>query len=249
MIYIAMPSYDGTGRIESPDSVVRVGFREPTAYFFRYRTSSLLADCFNTMWCEAINMNAEYFVMLHPDIWPSPGWVSDLMRIRAERNVDVVSAVVAIKDNQGISSTAIGNPTDPWRLVKRLTMREVHKLPQTFSAADCGYPECPLMVNTGCWICDLSRPWVRALDQNGMAKFCFNLHSRIRLLNGTLQSESCRSEDWEMSRHIWENGGTCLATREIETVHFGVHGFGNTSPWGDCDIDPLRDTAYQPGAT
>ena len=79
---------------------------------------------------------------------------------------DVVSTVLPIKDRRGVTSTAIDDPEDEWTPLRRLTMREVHRLPETFSAqADCGYPNNALLVNTGCFVLDLRKPSVERVPR------------------------------------------------------------------------------------
>lgn len=234
-LFIGLPTYNGTLQIETADRLLR----SPTLkgkfnIHVSQSCSSILAQAFNCLWCEALNMrNAgliTHFCMLHADIIPEEGWCDILFEEMERTKADVVSTVIPIKNILGLTSTAIGNPNDPWHVVKRLTMTEVDKLPMTFAAADCGYPTCPLLVNTGCWIADLSKPWCDQL--------CFNLLTRIVKIDGQFKCEASRSEDWDMSRFVFNNGGTCLATRKVKADHCGSVKFGNYGPWGTHDTDP-----------
>lgn len=249
MIYLALPTYDGRCLAGTYDAAVRVPCRPTSRHPMIIRTNdfSLLPNNFNTLWCEALNGykhgDCRYFVMLHADIIPQPEWVDDLLDLIKLHDADIVSTIVPIKNSIGLTSTAIGDPHDPWKLVKRLTMSEVYDMPETFSAADIGFPNNPLLVNTGCWICDLSKPWTREVNDHGESKFAFNIHSR-NLLNseGLFYVDHARPEDWNMSRHVWNCGGKVLATRKVKVTHFGNAGFTNAQPWGTHKVDPMAGT-------
>jgi hypothetical protein len=107
-------------------------------------------------------------------------------------------------------------------------MREVMRLPETFSAADCGHPNDTLLVNTGCWIADLSKPWVR--------QFHFRTEDRIVHQDGKARSE-VMSEDWLFSRDIQKLGAKVLATRKIQLRHVGTANYTNFHAWGLLERD------------
>jgi hypothetical protein len=87
-------------------------------------------------------------------------------------------------------------------------MAELPNLPETFSAADLGYPGRPLLVNTGCWLADLSAPiW---------ADFAFQITSEV-LPEGVQVSP----EDWLMSEALYDAGCHVLATKKVRVKHLG----------------------------
>ena len=110
----------------------------------------------NILLAAALNSEEEnkikftHLVIMHNDIVPSNGWLDVLMEEMARTNCDLLGAVTPIKDLNGLSSTAIDSDDDPFLVHRRLTMTEIHRLPETFDAADCGYPDRRLLVNTGC---------------------------------------------------------------------------------------------------
>lgn len=123
--------------------------------------SSLLAQCFNGLWCKALNAQAEgkqvdYFAMQHSDVEPCDGWLDLLIDEMESKDLDVLGVAIPIKDNRGITSIAIGEPGDNWRVKCRLSLREIHSLPVTFTSDDIGGQ---LLLNTGLWVCRFDPKW------------------------------------------------------------------------------------------
>lgn len=199
---------------------------------------SLLANVFNSHWVNALNRQAKgekitHFAMLHDDVVPEDAWVDKLvdellLQQRMDSTVDLLSVVVPIKDGYGVTSTAIDGES-PFEVTRRLTMTEVHNLPETFSNIDCGYPERALLVNTGCWICDFTKPW--RFDVH------FEIRDRIlRLEDGTFTAQVA-PEDWNFSRDLHNLGVGVRATTKIGVSHFGSLPYINAEPWGMHDQD------------
>src|SRR4051812_48922453 len=107
--------------------------------------SSLLALNFNEMWARALNARSQgitHFVMLHADVVPhSATWVGQLRSIMDRHAASVLSVVLPIKDQRGLTTTGLYSPGDP-RLRRRLTLQEVYQQPPTFTHEH-------LLVNTG----------------------------------------------------------------------------------------------------
>lgn len=203
----------------------------------RIKARSLLAACFNEFWCMALNERFDYFAMLHADVSPQPGWLDILMDEMKRTGADVVSVVIPIKEPEmGLTSTAIGDPSTNWRPRRRLTMHEVYELPETFDAADAGYPGDALLVNTGCFLVDLSKPWCRATKPDGTAEFHFTINDKIQERAGQFEHE-VEPEDWYASRQWARLDAKVVATRKVALNHRGVADFPNTSPWGDLKED------------
>lgn len=206
--------------------------------------SSLLAQGFNSLWCAAATLRARgtpisHFAMLHSDVEPSPAWLSVLMEELEATGADVISAVVPIKSGHGLTSTAVGRPGDPWNPAFRLTMRQVMRLPETFSAADLGLPDRPLLVNTGCWACRFDPEWI--YDFPG-----FTIRDRLirfETPEGPQYRAEVEPEDWAASRWWHARGLKVLATRKVSVNHHGRAAFGNDSAWGDRDHDDGLDAA------
>lgn len=191
--------------------------------------SSLLARGFNELWTMALNMQDEgqpitHFVMLHADIVPEPMWAEKLLNELTTHRADVVSAVVPIKTQEGLTSTAIDGESEPWKVEKRLSMHEVMGLPTTFTAADCGFPGRRLLVNTGCWIADFTKAWRRDVH--------FEISDRIvRKPTGKYVAETV-PEDWAFSRTLARLGCKVMATRAVRLTHGGKIDYPNSEAWG-----------------
>jgi hypothetical protein len=173
--------------------------------------------------------NFTHFAMLHDDIVPQNNWLDALVDELLATGADLLSAVVPIKDVNGMTSTAIDGE-DIFLVERRITMTEVYRLPPTFSAADCGYPSKALLTNSGCWVCDFTKPWRYNIR--------FTIQDRIRRdpRTGLWQAEVA-SEDWQFARDVQAQGGKVLATRKVGLAHFGHLPFANNGPWGEAEYD------------
>jgi hypothetical protein len=76
----------------------------------------------------------------------------------------------------------------------------------------CGDDEV-LLVNTGCFLTDLRRPW--------WDSFAFNFDCRIIQRDGKRIAQF-NPEDWQMSRAIQSQGGRVVATWRVPVVHHGA---------------------------
>lgn len=236
-VYLACPTYDG--RIEHDTAAAWL--RHPTNGLCRVghhgHRGSLLAFGFNDLWCQAVNLAAKgtynRFAMLHADVCPEEqGWLDRLERILQETGADVVSVVVPIKDMRGLTSTAIGDREDPWRVRGRITMRELMNMPQTFRGCDYEpYPDGVLLVNTGCWMARLDRgDWQRRVH--------FEIRDRIVELEGGELKAQCMPEDWHFSHQLRRLGVDVVATRAVAVRHVGRMEFVNNQVWGKYERDP-----------
>lgn len=248
-VYMGQPCYGYT----HPDSgrVFWQGGARGNTYRRQFGTS-LLGDTFNFLRCECLNMQTSeqvpadqkptVFAMLHGDVVPRDHWwVEILTRILYEQDADMVSAVIPLKDRRGVTSTAIPLKPDIRHMIeRRLTMAEVMQLPETFSAADVGFPDRALLVNTGCWACRTDREWW--FD----SELCFNITSRIIKLPGGAHVARGESEDWHWSRELHKKGCKVLATRAVSVDHYGPVPHPNDVAWGLHPTD-YESIGYQSG--
>lgn len=203
----------------------------------RAAESSLLALNFNTLWCEALNRvhfgeGCDYFAMLHADCEPRDFWLDELIEELEARDLDVLGVVSPIKDPNGLTSIAIEREDgQQWRPKCRLTMNEVHNLPQTFTAEDVGGP---LLLNTGCWVAKFNMDWAKRVG--------FTINDRIVFSNASGKFEpEVEPEDWNFSRQLNKLGLRLGATTKIGLNHRGSAMFSNAFPWGEMAFD----THYQ----
>jgi SAM-dependent methyltransferase len=208
-----------------------------------YREGSLLAANFNQLWCDALNLvhqgrRIDYFAMQHADVEPEPWWLDTLIDEMEAHNLDVLGAVVPIKDLHGRTSIALAHPSgDPWRTLCRLTLMDVYRMPATFTSADAGHP---ILLNTGLWVCRFDPAWAK--------KACFTINDRIVYdVNLKKYLPQCESEDWGFSRGLHSLGLKIGATRKVKLTHRGPQQFPNGKAWGEqwdsasVDHSPLPD--------
>ncbi len=189
-----------------------------------------------------------HLVFIHNDVVPMQGWIDVLMEEMLRTGADMLSAVLPIKDLHGLSSTAIDSLDNPFEVERRLTMTEVFTLPETFSAADCGYPDRALLVNTGCWIMDFTKDWRHLTNEDGTLALNCTSPDRIGRRKPTADEaakghavgrwEAQHSPaDWYLSRHLHKVGAKVLCTRKVLAEHMGDMPWANTHPWGDWKTD------------
>lgn len=235
-VYLGIPSYGN--HHPTTTNAVCDAYTAKARVAVHQETNSLLARCFNRMWAKALSLavqrDIDYFVMLHADINPCSGWLQMLLDEIQATGADLLSVVSPIKSLQGLTSTAV-DIGHPWQM-RRLTVREVDTLPETFTSDDVGGP---LLVNTGCWIADLRKSCFYQRNEAGELRAFFTIkdnitwspaenHFRVNVL----------PEDWGFSRMLHELGADIRATRKISLGHYGEYEFTNTGGWGELDTDP-----------
>jgi hypothetical protein len=192
---------------------------------------SLLALGFNKLWCQALNERAQWglthFAMHHADIAAAPGWLDTLLDEMEKVGADVLSAVIPIKDQRGLTTTGVRDPNGG--RIRRFTLREVEKLPPTFSVFDTPFPHEWLMVNTGLFVARITEPWAEEV--------CFNIIDAILKDDDGQFKARALSEDWNFSGWCARKGLKVFATRAVPVGHFGKACYGNDQPWDDWEID------------
>ncbi len=195
---------------------------------------------FNCIWAGALNarkkFGATHLVMQHDDVCPEDNFVDILYGELLEKDADVVSAVIPIKDGHGTTTTAMdsGNPWNP----RRLTLSEIAPLPQTFNCSHTDWPNATLLINTGLWICDLRKPWCDApeLLEDG----AFQFKGRI-IKDPTGRTDEyvvdSQSEDWLFSKMLSKLGASVWATQKVKVNHHGDQMFPNHPVWGSWETD------------
>jgi hypothetical protein len=138
-VFLAVPHY-GDLVAEALPSLITASCRtDTTRISLNTNGASLLAFNFNLLWCAALNQRQDkgltHFAMHHADIQAEVGWLDQLIDEMAAVQADVLSVVVPIKDEKGLTSTGLQDPKTC--KIRRLTMREIFTLPKTFTAKDC----------------------------------------------------------------------------------------------------------------
>lgn len=181
--------------------------------------SSLLARSFNQLWCYGLTLHdkgqIDAIAMLHADIGPGPMWLEKLADTMEQHQANVVSAVVPIKNGEGKTSTAIGDPETPWGCLRHITPTDLLKLPDVFTAADCGEPGKDLLINTGCMLVKIGE-WCKPPRWSG-----FEIRDRIILGENGYEFQTA-PEDWNFSRHAARYGCKVLAMKFPGLRHYGT---------------------------
>lgn len=184
--------------------------------------SSVLPQAFNELLAHALVLRDEgrvtHLAMLHADISAPPGWLDVLWAEMWWNRLAAVSAVVPIKNGRRLTSTAIGDASDRWRVNRHVTLDDRRKTPETFTAADVCGPGEVLLINTGLMLIDLRLPFW----SDG---FAFQFHSRVRTSPApdgrTVYHAESRTEDWEMSHDLHAAGLRYGATWKVRVTHHG----------------------------
>jgi hypothetical protein len=174
--------------------------------------------------------------MQHDDVAPAAGSLDIMLEILEQTGADLVAAVNSIKDGRGLTSTALDDPLNRFTTLKRLTMAEIHApdLPDTFSAADFGWPDRAILANTGYWMADLRKPIFCTMEDE--FPLIFTMRDRI-VRDGNHWRADFEPEDWLFSRRMHELGGKIVCTRKVVTGHVGKQVFPNNFPWGSLKTD------------
>ena len=184
-----------------------------------YETSDYCRN-FNHLWVAAFNQHRfTHWAMRHDDVFSGSFWADLLIDEMNRVGADVVSAVVALKDDTGETSTAIRDPLTG--TVKRLNLQQIHEqLPETFSIEDvrqAGFrigPDDTLLINTGLWVIRFDHPAIRKFPGFQTEHF---LHFKA---DGNLE-QSELTEDWNFSEWARRQGLKVFATRKVTTIHQG----------------------------
>ena len=250
-IFLGMP-HSGNPVMAASKALWTAKSERADVFPFSHQTSALCRN-FNILWSQALNLYEQgkitHFAMLHDDCVPQmldgePGNVLDVMLAELERTgADLIASCPAIKDDRGLTSTAIEDPlAGPWDVAKRLTLAELHALPETFDAADCGYPGRAILANTGFWLCDLRKPIFH--ESGPVYRFFFTMRDQIvRHPQSKEWVTRFQSEDWLFSSLLQEAGARVVCTRKVKIGHVGPDVWSNDAPWGKLKEDPCGTVA------
>jgi hypothetical protein len=198
------------------------------------RICGLVTYCFNKLWCDALNaqqtQGVTHFAMIHGDVVAGRGWL-DVLAVEMEAtDADLVSVAIPLRAATGVTSTALEDPDCVWN-ARRITMRELYELPETFTEADVPWKQtgARLLHNTGLWLCRLGRPWNTQVTFRQQDRIVFNTTT------GQYDAQTI-SEDWDWSRQLHDLGVRMACTRKVGVRH-GSDEYHNRSPWGTWEID------------
>lgn len=230
VVFCGLPSYNGENPVAQTLDLFRQ--QQNCRMLIRPFKFSLLTYAFNSLWAEAINgrrtHGVTHFLLMHSDIVPAEGqnWLDLMIREMDAVGADVLSVVAPLKTTQGLTTTGIlaGEPYHPW-LVKRLSMKEIFGMPETFTHEK-------LVVNTGMMLVDIRKDWV--------TRICFHVKDDMQMMPDGRLEPLVFPEDWNFSVEARALGARIFATRKVKMTHMGIFGFPNDAPWGDGSMDQIE---------
>ena len=241
-VFVGLPSY-GQVSDHALDGIIQATMADDAAvggWHLKALRQSLLAYCFNGLVCSALNTRDEHhwthFALHHADIGAQPGWLDLMVKEMAAVGADVLSAVVPIKDDRGLTSTGLRHLTN--NCTRRLTMKEVLKLPETFTRAEAGAKDGEVLaINTGLLLFRLDQPWVTEIDDDGCLPWAFNIKDKIRMAANGKFVPLVWPEDWQFSSWCARRGLKVFATRKVKLSHYGESAYNNDHAWGNWDTE------------
>lgn len=182
--------------------------------------------------------------MLHDDIWPENFFLNTLWREMQAYSADIISAVVPIKDAPWWrTSTAIGLEDDPWIVPRYIRAQDRKVLPTTFGSEHVCGPGEMLLLNTGCWLTDLRKPWWDEFWDAG----AFNFATRSTRAEDGTRLSWIQPEDWRMSRFLGVRGAKLAATYAVKVRHRGGCWWANyDDPYA---MQATQQTEFPPSET
>ena len=101
---------------------------------------SLLAKAFNDQYAACLNDGTfDYWLLVHGDMSPDPRvpFVHVMVEEMIKHDLDVLSCVAGLKDDRGLTSTAVGARSKHFSTRRRISQHELRQLPETFTVEDC----------------------------------------------------------------------------------------------------------------
>src|SRR5579864_1385770 len=203
-------------------------------------------DDLNVLWERALNKaeagEITHWIQLHSDIIPPVGFVDLLIDEIEETGADLVSVACAMKDTRGVLNCGMGSLSNHWGAWRRLTDRELPKLPPTFGLQELrrlfgvdGDEDKYLLHNFGCVVADLRKPIFYQTDGRGNLASWFDFPTRNRRNAEGRWAHNRESEDWFFSRKFHGLGGNGLVTQKLLLHHVGEAHFTKDGTWGSYE--------------
>jgi hypothetical protein len=190
---------------------------------------------FNIAFCEAYNERKAagytHWGLHHDDITAQPDFIDVIVSEMDRVGADVLSCVIAVGDERGLTSTGIHMP-GAWN-ARRLTLTEVYELPKTFSIDDTPWAgtEFTLAVNTGLFLARFDRPWVERFTG-------FSTNTTLMFDRDSDKRYPCVfPEDFAFAAWCAGEGLKVFATRAVEVTHRKPEELTNARPWGTWSCD------------
>lgn len=210
------------------------GRNDMRALVWRHQCS-LLPHNFNICVCEFLNRGVETFMALHHSDLAAVqrGWMGIAIEEMERYGFDAIHAPSPIKNDSGLTSTAVAMEEDIWSLERRLTVKELKKLPDTFGIEDIqeriDQRAKILLPNTGLLVFRLG-DWLRNFPG-------FNNPCKIEPVydkdkKKTVWVPRTVPEDWLFGHWAHSHGLKVGGTKKITINHYGRQRYPSDGDWG-----------------
>lgn len=215
-VFLAIPTHDGRVGQGIVNAVAYAMMSRQMSTYSIEGGSSLTCN-FNNLYCRALNDRTKgvtHFLMLHEDVWPQPqDWLTKMLGIMERESADILSVVMRLKSNDGMTSTAIEEPLPGSPLGFKARKLKLSEIPAST------FTDSMLLVNTGLMLIDMQHDWADKLH--------FEFRDSIARSPEGIYYPVSLAEDYGMSRMARKIGLKVFATTEIEALHCGGGKFGN----------------------
>lgn len=229
-VYVGIACYGNVMHQEILGKFIKASKTHGVVSHYLAQSYSILPRNFNKLLCQALNLRDKgvtHFLLWHSDILPQEDfYVDKMLQLMDKHDADILSVIVPLKDQTGITSTALVNPDDhykPIRYTLKQLMDKRNNIPATFTHPD-------ILVNSGFMLIDITNPWIEEI--------AFDFEEVIeKNKDGQFEAKGL-SEDWHFSHLAKDLGAKIFATREIPVVHVGGQTwYGNWMPLGTKELD------------
>lgn len=219
-ILVGTPTYDGMVANTGALLISKENDRVPKSLTYIKMKTSLLTQSFNIIWATALNLKQDpgltHLLMLHADVIPvGNDWIDTLLEEMEATQADVLSAIIPIKDDRGLTSTAID--TDPWCPTRITLHQAINEMPTSWTSKD-------VLLNTGLMLVDFRKNWVTDI--------CFTIKDKLVIRPDGRWAAMVEPEDWNFSRQCHALGLKLVATRVVDVKHQGTKDYCSDMVWG-----------------
>jgi hypothetical protein len=188
---------------------------------------------FQILWAHALNeadaANVTHYAQIHSDVVPdirNGNFLNILLDRMDATGVSFMSVPVAMKDTRFLLSCGVGDEADPFSAYRRVTLKELRRLPPLFGAKEIGHPGRPLLHNNGCFVADLRDRRFHTKDANGdyVCDWIFPAKVGTDPETGKARVRG-QFEDWYFSMQMHKLGIPSLICQEIPNLHWGPVGW------------------------
>jgi len=138
-ILLGIPSRDGRGDYVTMGFFFQEAARRGDVRWIP-KADTILTSGHNQLWATALEWRIKhglnFYLNLHDDVRPAPDFITAMLTIMEQSKADLLGCSIAIKDDRGLTSTSVTFQDGDKSFRRRLTLREMNKLPMIFDVGD-----------------------------------------------------------------------------------------------------------------